>query len=215
MKNKKVVIFSIIFLIGTFVLASVFFKQNEASSLAKLSNNDGAPFIRAHSAIFGSKDKKVTIVEFLDPECESCKVFHGAIKKIYNDYESDTRLVVRYLANHQNSKYAVKILEASRLQGKFKATLDVMFYYQNIWAAHNNPKPMLIWKYLPQVSGLDINKLKEDVSNINIDALLATDKADAKTLGVTGTPEFFVNGKKLMRLSYQDLDDLVVSEIYK
>lgn len=215
MKNKKIVLFSIVFLLAAFILASFAFKQNEASSLEKLSNNEGAPFVREHSPKFGSKDKKVTIVEFLDPECGSCKAFHGAIKKVYNDYESDVRLVVRYLANHQNSEYAVKILEASRLQDKFKETLDVMFYYQHIWAEHNNPKPLLIWDYLPQVAGLDIQKLKTDVKNIDISSMLATDKADANTLGVTGTPEFFVNGKKLIRLSYQDLDDLVVSEIYK
>lgn len=215
MKNKKLVVFSIIFLIGAFFLASFAFKQNETSSLENLSNKQGAPFIREYSPMFGSKDKKVTIVEFLDPQCGACKSFHGAIKKVYSDYESDVRLVIRYLDNHKNSAYAIKILEASRLQGKFKETLDVIFYYQDRWAEHNNPKPMLLWDYLPQVSGLDIKKLKTDVQNIDISSVLATDRADAKTLGVMGTPEFFVNGKKLMRLSYTELDDLVISQIYK
>lgn len=216
MKNKKVVIFSLIFLVIAFVAASFAFKENKVSNFEKLSKNDkGAPFIRDHSPMFGDSSKKVTIVEFLDPECGSCGAFHGAIKKVYNDHEEDVRLVVRYLDNHQNSRYAIKVLEASRLQNKFKDVLDIMFYYQNVWAQHNNPKPKLIWSFLPQVPGLDIQKLQADFDKIDVADMLATDRADSNKLGVTGTPEFFVNGKKLQRLSYEALDDLVVSELYK
>ena len=45
--------------------------------------------------------------------------------------------------------------------------------------------------------------------------MLNLDRKDASTLGVRGTPSFFVNGKKLRELSHKALLDLVESEIYK
>ena len=122
--------------------------------------------------------------------------------------------MIRYLALHSNSKFAVKLLEASRLQNKFNETLEVMFKTQNQWAQHHNPKPELLWILLPE-AGLDMAKLKEDFEKINVDKILELDSIDATTLGVRGTPTFFVNGQRLHKLSYKALRDLVESEIYK
>ena len=62
---------------------------------------------------------------------------------------------------------------------------------------------------------LDINKLKEDSKNPQIDKIMDIDKEDANQLNVRGTPTIFVNEKRLSVLSQKDLFDLVESEIYK
>ncbi len=109
----------------------------------------------------------------------------------------------------------VKILEAARKQGKYEETLNMVFASQNIWGEHGNPKPHLIWNYIVQIEGLDIEKLREDMNDPKFVEMMEIDMQDAKELGVTGTPTFFVNGKKLEDLSFKALNALVESEIYK
>ena len=202
MQNKKLVFGSLVVLILLFVGLGYFYKNNEL-------------LVREHSIKFGDNKKNISVVEFLDPECESCALFHPIMRKLYKEYHEDIQLVVKYIPNHQNSKFAIKILEASRVQNKYEEVLDVIFEKQPLWAQHNNEKPELLWEFLAQIPQLDINKLKEDSNNPEIDKLIDTDKQDADKLNVRGTPVVFVNEKKLGVLSPKDLFDLVESEIYK
>lgn len=215
MKNKKLLLFSTLFLLCAFVAAIFLYQKNIDTHTEQLRTNiNGAPFVREHSIAFGENKNNVIITEFIDPECESCSAFYPVIKEIFNDYKIETKLVVRYLAFHKNSKFAVKILESARLQGKFTEALETVFKYQPQWAQHNNERPELLWKYLEQTS-IDMKQLKKDFETINVDSILALDAKDATTLRITGTPTFFVNGKILRDLNYKALLDLVESEIYK
>ncbi len=215
MKNKKVVLLSVVLLVVGFIAVAMFYQKGQDDKIEKIAaNSSGAPFVREHSPKFGKNKNKVIIVEFLDPECEACASFHPVIKKVFGEYTNETQLVVRYLANHRNSKFAVRILEAARIQGKFNETLDVIYDTQPQWADHNNPQPQLLWNFLPQ-AGLDMTKLRADFDSNYIDGMLNLDRTDAQKLQVRGTPTFFVNGKQLKKLSYQSLLDLVESEIYK
>ncbi len=214
MKNKSIVVISIFAVVALFFGAWSFYNDNESEKLKKFSSS-GEPFIRAHSPSFGDNKKGVVVVEFLDPECEACAYFYPFIKQVFKDHYEDIKLVYRYLDNHKNSKYVVKILESARKQDKYKESLEVIFKNQNKWALHNNEKPQLLWQYLSEIEGMNIEKLKKDSQKINVDLMLSQDRLDAAKLGVQGTPTIFVNGKKLKRLSEQSLYDLVVSEIYK
>jgi len=215
MKNKKVVIFTLLLLVVGFIAAITVYQNSVDSKNQELmAGKNGAPFVRNHSPSFGENKDNVIITEFLDPECEACSAFHPIIKEVFNDYKLETKLVIRYLANHQNSKFAVRLLEAARVQNKYNEALEIMFKYQEKWAKHHNTKPELLWEFLPE-AGLDMAKLKADFENNDIDEMLSLDRKDASTLGVRGTPSFFVNGKKLRELSHKALLDLVESEIYK
>ena len=214
MKNKNIVVISIFAVVALFFGAWSFYNDNESEKLKKFSSS-GEPFIRAHSPSFGDNKKGIVVVEFLDPECEACAYFYPMIKQVYKDNYEDIKLVYRYLDNHKNSKFAVKLLESARKQDKYKESLDVIFKTQNKWALHNAEKPQLLWQYLSEIEGMDMVRLKKDFQEINVDTMLSQDRADATKLGVRGTPTIFVNGKKLNRLSGQSLNDLVDSEIYK
>jgi protein-disulfide isomerase len=87
-----------------------------------------------------------------------------------------------------------------------------MFKTQRYWASHHNPQPQLIWKFIPQ-AGLDIEKLKQDMKDPEIEKIIKQDLADAKTLNVRKTPGFFVNGKPLSDFGYNQLRNLIESEI--
>ncbi|MDD2291231.1 MAG: thioredoxin domain-containing protein [Aliarcobacter sp.] len=215
MQNKKLVGISLLVLIVLFIGLAYFYKNNQTQKETLLISSSNKSLVTAQSVSFGENKKNITIVEFLDPECESCAVFHPIMRKVYKEHYSDIKLVIRYLANHKNSKYAIKILEASREQNKYEEVLSLIFEKQPLWAEHNNEKPELIWTFLTQIEGLNIDKLKEDMKNPKIDEIIDNDAKDARILSVKGTPTVFVNEKKLERLSQKDLFDLVESEIYK
>jgi predicted DsbA family dithiol-disulfide isomerase len=90
----------------------------------------------------------------------------------------------------------IRILEASRKQGKYWEVLENLFQYQPLWGSHHDPKPDLVWKYLPE-TGVDIEKIKKDMMDPAIDEMMAREVSDAESLGVRGNPTFFVNGKML------------------
>lgn len=215
MKNKKIVLGSIFVLIIGFLGLTSVYNSSKTDQLKNLSVNEGAPFVREHAVKFGKNSKKVSVVEFVDPSCEACALFHPIVTRVFKEYDNDIELVMRYLANHKNSEYVIKMIEASRNQNRYKEVLDIIFDMQPIWKANNSSNPKLIWQYLNNVEGLDVNKLREDFEKIDISDMLLVDRQDAQTLDVRGTPSFFVNGKKLEKLRYQDLLDMVETEIYK
>ena len=215
MQNKKLVLGTLVILVLLFVGLGYFYKNNETKKEEVATLNKGSSLVRDHSIKFGENKKNISIVEFLDPECESCALFHPIMRKVYKEYHQDVQLVVRYMTNHKNSKFAIRILEASRVQNKYAEVLSVIFEKQPIWAEHNNEKPELLWEFLAQIPELDINKLKEDSKNQKIDEIMDMDMTDARELNIRGTPTIFVNEKRLSVLSQKDLFDLVEAEIYK
>lgn len=215
MQNKKLVFATILALIVVFVLATLFYKGNETQKIEEIASNNSDVFTRDYSYKIGDNKKNITVVEFMDPECESCAYFHTSIRKLYKEHSDDIQIVTKYLANHQNSKFAIQILEASRQQNVYDEVLNVMFEKLPLWAQHNNEKPELLWEFLKVVPSLDFEKLKNDMKDPRIDEIIAQDKKDATVLKITGTPTLFVNGVLLESLSEKALFNLVEKEIYK
>ena len=215
MQNKKLVLGTLVVLVLLFVGFGYFYKNNEKKQEEVATLSKSSSLVRDHSIKFGDNKKNISVVEFLDPECESCALFHPIMRKVYKEYHEDIQLVVRYIPNHKNSRFAVKILEASRVQNKYEEVLSVIFEKQPLWAQHNNEKPELLWEFLTVIPNLDIAKLKNDMNNPKYDEIINTDTSDARKLGVRGTPTIFVNGVELKTLSTKALFDLVEAEIYK
>jgi protein-disulfide isomerase len=215
MQNKKLVISSILILVLIFLGLGYFYKNAEVKKEKIQTNNYSSLLIRDHSIKFGDNKKNISVVEFLDPECESCALFNPIMRKLYKEYHQEIQLVIKYIPNHNNSRFAVKILEASRVQNKYEEVLNVIFEKQALWAEHNNEKPELLWELLSSIPDLDLNKLKEDSKNPEIEKIMDIDTQDAKQFNVRGTPTVFVNEKRLIILSQKELFDLVESKIYK
>ena len=213
MKNQKLILASVgLIVLLTYFLGSHFFKADQNKKLEVKSVNQSELFERDHSPTFGNKNAKVTIVEFLDPECETCRTFYPLVKKLISKYPDQVRLVVRYTPFHKNSKLMVRILEAARKQGQFWPTLETLFRFQPNWGSHHNPRPELVWEYLPLI-GLDIEKIKKDMNDPAIQKIIDLDISDGKDLQVKKTPTFFINRKRLERFGFEQLKKAVESEI--
>ena len=165
---------------------------------------DPFAFAPGESPSYGNMMARVIVHEWLDPECEGCRVMHPIFKKIVAEYSDHVHFVVRYMPLHRNSLYAAAVLEEARALGKFKEALDVLFEKQPEWGDHRNPRPALIPSYLEPL-GIPKEKLERDYVVQKHGAKIKRDEDAAVRAGVTGTPSFFVNGQKVATLSEQAL----------
>jgi protein-disulfide isomerase len=199
-------------LLIVFAIAVVIYNEQKNAKLSQTASENASLLIRDYSPTIGNPNAKVTIVEFFDPACETCKAFYPLVKQLMAANPGRIKLVMRYTPFHDGSDYVVKLLEAARLQNKFWETLEATYKSQQTWAPHHNPQPERLWMLLGGV-GLDLKKAKQDMNSPAIAQHIQQDMADARTLQVTKTPGFFVNGKPLVQFGYEQLQQLVNSEI--
>ena len=195
-----------------FVFARSYYQENQVEKFGFMAKKNASLFIRDYSQTLGSDDAKVYLIKFTDPACETCAAFAPFVKEMMDVYPGKIKLVIRYAPFHDGSDYFVKILEASKKQGKYWETLDIMYESQGYWASHHNPQPEKIWQFLPR-AGLNIDLIKKDMNDPAIIKIIEQDLADTKALNVKKTPGFFVNGKPLQEFGYRQLQQLIESEI--
>jgi protein-disulfide isomerase len=171
---------------------------------------DSSALVRFNSPSFGPAKASVTVVEFFDPSCESCRAFYPIVKQMMAKHPDDIRLVLRYVPLHVGSEQAIRLLETARKQGVYPQVLQAVLESQPQW--HDDANATAAWTAAIQ-AGLDEAKAREILMSAEITATIARDAADAKTLGVTRTPSFFVNGKPLTNFGAQPLYDLIRSEM--
>ncbi len=199
-------------LIGLFAATSLYYKNQQAKMYDFMAQNNASTFVPNHSQTLGNDDAKVFLVEFMDPACETCAVFSPLVKKMMAANPGKIKLILRYAPFHEGADYFVKVLEAAKKQGKYWETLDVMFKSQAYWTSHHVAQPEKIWPILAK-SGLNLDQIRKDMNDPEIEKIIEQDLADAKTLNVRKTPGFFVNGKPLETFGRQQLYDLIQSEI--
>ena len=220
--RKEIKILSVItvFVIIALIIGTSYYRSSVQSERRPTTVNSA--LVREDSATLGAADAPVIIVEFYDPECESCSAFNPTVKKMLKDYNGKVRLVARYMPLHPNSLLAASFTEAAGEQGKYWQMQEMLFQRQAEWgerhgapAAAQPPNvPALFEKYALEL-GLDIEKINRAVQENRYAAKLARDKKDGQSLGVRQTPTIFVNGRQLARLQEASLKALIDEELKK
>jgi protein-disulfide isomerase len=208
MKQKTLFIGTAVVLLLAFVVAALVYKSEKAEQSASLVQTNRAALVRFHSPTLGNPDAKVQIVEFLDPACETCAAFYPFVKNLMAAHPERIRLFIRYAPFHPGSDEVVKILEAARKQGKYWQALETVFATQSQWVRNHVAQPQLAWQTLAGL-GLDAAQMKSDMQAADLNRLIQQDLKDAKTLNVSKTPEFFVNGRPMPSFGYDQLKTLV------
>ncbi|MBB5234323.1 thioredoxin domain-containing protein [Deinococcus budaensis] len=163
--------------------------------------------VRADSPALGPDDAKVTVVEFFDPECESCRAIEPDLIRLLDQYEGQVRLVARYFPLHANSLLAAGTIEAAAQQGgelRWRMR-DYLFEKQPEWGEQQTPQKAKFLGYA-QDMGLDLAQVEETIESASVRDLVERDRQDGLALGVSGTPTFFVNGERLTPLSVSALE---------
>lgn len=215
MNTKKLAVGGILILvIAAFALGVSLYRKQTQSAQDETVRAEQTRLVRMHSPVLGPQGAPVTIVEFFDPACETCRAFYPIVKSLMAKYPEDVRLVIRYAPFHQGSDQVVKLLEAAKRQGKYLPVLEAVLQAQPTWADHGRPNPDLTFE-IAKAAGLDIDRAREEMARPEMQALLAQDVEDLKALQVNRTPTFFVNGRSLPSFGPDQLAELLAEEVAK
>ncbi|MDH3586674.1 MAG: DsbA family protein [Gammaproteobacteria bacterium] len=200
--------------LGGLLLATLLYGCGDSQPSQAEDDVRQAALASEHSPTLGPPDAKVHIVEFLDPACGTCALFYPMVKGWMADIPDEIRLSVRHVAFHDGVDYAVRVLEASRNQGKYWETLETLLASQRQWVNNHIVQPDSVLPALAGV-GLDMDQLQADMSSAEVLERIEKDMQDSKVLKVVATPEYFVNGRQLPSFGQEQLANLVREELQK
>lgn len=145
-----------------------------------------------NAPVRGSRDAKITIVEWSDFQCPFCNRVGPTLQQIEKEYGDSVRIVFKHLPLdiHPEAKAAHAASEAAHRQGKFWAMHD------RIFANQRDLRVETLEGYAKEI-GLDLDRYRKDVASSDVRKAIEADLAQAQKLGVTGTPSFFINGRNL------------------
>jgi protein-disulfide isomerase len=138
----------------------------------------------------GPATAPVTIVEFGDFECQFCARGHETLEKLRRRYGDRVRVVFRHfpLSFHSHAFMAARASLAAHAEGKFWEFHDRLYATQ---AQFDEETLLAIARELR----LNLKKFKERLHSDEFDAQISGDLRLGTTLGVRGTPAYFVNGR--------------------
>ena len=136
----------------------------------------------------GSQDAPVVFVEFADYECPYCQKVNPQIQQLKKEYGDKVTLVFKDfpLPMHHTAQKAAEAARCAGEQGKFWEYHDVLFYSRQL--------DVDALKEHARVLKLDGDKFDTCLDNGTEAAAVKQDLEEGKSLGLTGTPSFFVNG---------------------
>jgi Na+/H+ antiporter NhaA len=139
----------------------------------------------------GPADAPVTVVEYGDFECPFCGRAEPVVRELLQEF-GDVRYVWRHLPLsdvHPNAQLAAEAAEAAGNQDAFWQMHDLLFEHQDAL------RPNDLMSYAEQL-GLDVERFHNDLRQHTGSARVAEDVDSADLSGVSGTPTFFVNGRR-------------------
>jgi len=163
------------------------------------------------SPSIGNPKAKVVIVEFSEFQCPYCSAVTPLLDSLVNKaYPDKIRLVYKNfpLSFHANAPAAAAAAMAAQKQGKF---------WEYRWALAPNFQNLVDSTFIAVAEkvGLNIEQFKKEMAlDAEKQAIIDRDMKLGMEVGVQGTPNFYVNGKRQDRFSPALIDSLV-KELYK
>ena len=147
--------------------------------------------------MFGDKKAPITIVEFSDFQCPYCAKASERMKELVKKYDGKVNVVYKHfpLSFHPFAKPASEYFEAIALVNHNKAREFHDQIFDNFSKYERLKSPTDITNKLNALVkkiGLNISDVNKNLSSGK--KIVEADLKEAQTLGVNGTPSFFVNG---------------------
>lgn len=155
-------------------------------------------------------DCAITIVEYSEFQCPFCSRVLPDVKKILAEYKGRIRWIVRDfpLSFHDRARPAAVAAKCAAQQGKYWQMYTILFDNQRNLADAD------LKSYADKI-GLDKGKFDKCYSNPGeIEALIERNFQSGSALGVSGTPAFFINGRRLSgAMPYSEFKRVIESEL--
>lgn len=166
--------------------------------------------------VLGTATAGVTLEEFGDFECPPCGVLHPILKRLEGEFGTRVRIIFRefpLVPTHAHALAAARAAEAAALQGKFWEMHDMIYENQPGWHEAFDVRP--IFEGYATKIGLNLEQFKRDINNPIVEQRIFLDGKRAHSLGVTGTPTVFLNGREVPfeSLAPEKLRSLINNEL--
>lgn len=181
----------VIVFVGIFALSG----GNKTSDNSSKTSSKGTPT----EHIQGKGETGVILVEYGDYQCPYCQQYYQTVKDVQAQFNNEIKFQFRNypLTNlHPNAFAAARAAEAAAEQDKFWEMHDAL--YENVnWQAWTNAKdPLPYFNQFAADLKLDSARFKKDFASSKVNNRINADMAAGAKLDITGTPSFFLNGKK-------------------
>ena len=178
-------------------------KKEDRAAIAAVSD---ALFKDPRDVSIGPKDAKVTVVEFFDYNCGFCKTSSDWLKGVMEKYPDDVRIVFKELpildGRTKTSRNAAKAALAAARQGKYTTMHFSMMKERSLTEERVFA--------LAEKAGLDMDKLKEDMKDKELDRQLEDGLLLANRIpSLTGTPFFVINDDFIAGADTRKLDEML------
>jgi Na+/H+ antiporter NhaA len=140
----------------------------------------------------GGADAPVTLVEYADFECPYCGQAEPMIRELLAEHDDGLRYVFRHLPLsdvHPHAQMAAEAAEAAGVQGAFWPMHDRLFDHQDHLTLSD------LRRHAEELD-LDVERFVEDLRQRRYASRVSDDVASADASGVSGTPSFFINGRR-------------------
>lgn len=180
------------------------------SNVAAERNNEG---IEIKQNIKGNTESKVKLVEYSDFQCPACASFQPILNGLMEEYGDRISLEYKHfpLPIHPFSLPAAVAAEAAGQQGKFFEYHDMLFSGQQAWS--NSPTPNTFFLQYAQDLELDVDTFKRQMTATALRDKVKSEMEEGRQLDITGTPTFFLNGRKMEFDTFQSFMEQIVVAI--
>lgn len=214
-KPRKQIIFwtAIIIGIGLVVAGMIWLVSLQAAKPAS-SNITIENTIASDDWVKGNRNAKVVLVEYSDFQCPACALYSPLLNTLSDEFGDRLAFVYRHfpLPSHKNSKPMVYVAEAAGMQGKFWEMSDLIFEGQTEWAVENDVKNTVV-SYAESL-GLSVDQFVKDFDSSELRKRLDENFRKNDRIGITYTPTFFLNGKRISNpKSYAEFKNIIAEAI--
>jgi protein-disulfide isomerase len=146
----------------------------------------------ARDHVRGPDDAPVTLLEYGDFECPYCGQAEAVIRELLASHGDEVRYVWRHLPLndvHPTAQLASEAAEAAAAQGRFWEMHDLLLEHPGELGQSD------LEAYAGQL-GLDVERMTDELRRREYASRVSEDVASADESGVSGTPTFFVNGRR-------------------
>jgi protein-disulfide isomerase len=164
--------------------------------------NEGVE-VKAH--VKGSETAAVTLVEYSDFQCPACGAFQPVLNEVLAQYGDKIKFEYKHfplVQIHPFAEPAARAAEAAGQQGKFFEYADMLFAKQAEWSKGSNPTGFFT-RYATEL-GLDMDLFAKHQKSSVLSDNVRTHMMEARGLGLTGTPSFYLNGVKMENKTFDE-----------
>lgn len=174
------------------------------------------PKASAAEIVVGDKSAKVNIIEYSDFQCPACAAYNSTVNQLLSTYQGKVNLIYRFFpltGIHKNAIISGQAGYAAWKLGKFAEMKDELFNNQQNWEnlSEDDAKKEFI-EYAKGIK-LETDEFAKIMNSSEAKGAVLAGEKSALSLGLQGTPTFFLGNKQIKPASYDDFKRLIDEQL--